>query len=171
LDSLANPLVNPTWRVAGFIAPDPGATFEITLPNREHFVRLSAVFLSGEETGYSSTIRLVPNPVKISAPTEVVAEWEKTDFKIRFVHNSSEEYLSAYLIKLNAGGVSKLLEIKPTPGTLSQSFVLTLQGNQSLFGPTQRVISGSVRTLDIFGKAGEEVAFPATEYKTSLPSP
>lgn len=171
LDSQVNPLVGPMWRIAGFLAPNSGATFETTLPNREHSVKISAVFLSGEETGYSSTIRVVPNPVQISTPSGVIAEWEKSDFKIKFVHNSSEEYFSAYLIKLNAGGLSKILEMKPNPGASSHTFVLTLQGNQSLFGPAQSVISGSVRTLDIFGKAGEEVVFAAPAYKSSLPSP
>lgn len=161
LDSQINPLVGPVWRVAGFIAPNPGASFEITLPNREHSVRISGVFLNGEETGYSKTVRVVPNPVQISKPTDVVAQWDKTDFKVKFIHNSSEEYLSAYKIRLDAGGVSKVIEIKPSPTASEQIFVLSLQGNQSLFGPVQTVISGSVRTVDIFGKEGEEVRFPA----------
>lgn len=171
LDSQINPLVGPVWRVAGFIPPDPGASFQITLPNREHSVRISAVFLSGQETGYSQTIRVVPNPVQISKPTDVVAEWDKTDFKVKFNHNSNEEYLSTYKIRLDAGGSSKILEIKPSSSSSGQIFVLSLQGNQSLFGPAQTVISGSVRTVDIFGKEGEEVRFPAPVYKTTLPSP
>ena len=89
LDSQINPLVGPLWRVAAFIAPNPGASVEITLPPRPHSVRISAVLLSGEETGYSTTIIAVPNPVKLSKPADVVAEWEKTDFKISFSHNSN----------------------------------------------------------------------------------
>ena len=171
LDSQTNPLVGPLWRVAAFIAPNPGASIEITLPPREHSVRISAVLLSGEETGYSTTIIAVPNPVKLSKPADVVAEWEKTDFKISFNHNSNEEYLLAYRIRLDAGGSSKILEIKPSKSSTKQSFILNLQGNQSLFGPAQTVISGSVRTVDIFGNEGEEIRFPAPLYKTSLPSP
>ena len=171
LDSQINPLVGPLWRVAAFIAPNPGASVEITLPPRAHSVRISAVLLSGEETGYSTTIIAVPNPVKLSKPADVVAEWEKTDFKISFSHNSNEEYLFAYRIRLDAGGSSKILDIKPSKSSTKQSFILNLQGNQSLFGPPQTVISGSVRTVDIFGNEGEEVRFPAPVYKSSLPSP
>lgn len=171
LDSQVNPLITPLYRIAGFLVPNPGATFEVSLPNREHLVRISAVFLNGEETGYSATIRAIPNPVKVSLPTEVVAQWDKTDFKVSFVHDSSEEYLSLYRIRLDAGGFSKILEIKPSYGSSTQNFVLNLQGNQSLFGVPQTVIKGSVRTVDIFEREGAEVTFPAPVYKTLLTSP
>ena len=123
------------------------------------------------ETGYSTTIKAVPNPVKLSKPVDVVAEWEKTDFKISFNHNANEEYLLAYRVRLEAGGSSKILEIKPSKSSSKQSFILNSQGNRSLFGVPQTVISGSVRTVDIFGREGEEVTFPAPLYKSSLPSP
>lgn len=51
------------WRVACFIAPMPGSFCEISMPPKEYAVKISAYYLSGEESGYSATIRLRANYV------------------------------------------------------------------------------------------------------------
>jgi hypothetical protein len=56
-------LAGGLWRVACFIAPTPGAFCEISMPPKEYAVKISAYYLSGDESGYSTTIRIKANYV------------------------------------------------------------------------------------------------------------
>lgn len=50
-------LAGGVWRVACYIAPTPGAICEISLPPRDHAIRITASFLNGEESNWSTTLR------------------------------------------------------------------------------------------------------------------
>ena len=93
-----------------------------------------------------------------------------TNFKVSFDHNTAEEFLSAYKVKLTAGGVSKVFDVKPTPGATSQSFTLSLSQNRAVFGVPQKSISGAVSVVNIYGNESAEVLFSASTYVNTLPT-
>lgn len=68
-------LAGGVWRVACYIAPTPGSFCEISLPPRDHAVRITASYLSGEESTWSTTLRAKASPVVSTLPTDVVAGW------------------------------------------------------------------------------------------------
>ena len=68
-------LAGGVWRVACYIAPAPGSFCEISLPPRDHAVRITASYLNGEESNWSTTLRAKASPVVSTLPTDVVAGW------------------------------------------------------------------------------------------------
>ena len=68
-------LAGGVWRVACYIAPTPGSFCEISLPPRDHAVRITASYLNGEESNWSTTLRAKASPVVSTLPTDVVAGW------------------------------------------------------------------------------------------------
>ena len=67
-------LAGGVWRLSCYIAPAPGSFCEISLPPRDHAVRISVSYLNGEESG-STTLRAKASPVVSTPPTDVVAGW------------------------------------------------------------------------------------------------
>jgi hypothetical protein len=68
-------LAGGVWRVACYVAPTPGSFCEISLPPRDHAVRITASYLNGEESSWSTTLRAKASPVVSTLPTDVVAGW------------------------------------------------------------------------------------------------
>lgn len=68
-------LAGGVWRVACYIAPTPGSFCEISLPPRDHAVRITASYLNGEESSWSTTLRAKASPVVSTLPTDVEAGW------------------------------------------------------------------------------------------------
>lgn len=68
-------LAGGLWRVACFITPTPGSFCEISLPPRDHAVRISAYYLNGSESGSSVTLRAKANPITSTLPTDVTPSW------------------------------------------------------------------------------------------------
>lgn len=147
----------------------PG-TIKVPVPPVAHSVKLTVVSVEGVESLFSTaqfeTPKLTPN----TPPTSVTASWQGTNFKVSFTHNPSEEYFSHYKIKLTAGGVSKVIDMPPVPGTSSQSYTLSLSQNRAMFGVPQTSISGTVRTVNIYGNEGSETSFSASAYSNTLPA-
>jgi hypothetical protein len=68
-------LAGGVWRVACYVAPTPGSFCEISLPPRDHAVRITASYLNGEDSSWSTTLRAKASPVVSTLPTDVVAGW------------------------------------------------------------------------------------------------
>ena len=68
-------LAGGVWRVACYIAPAPGSFCEISLPPRDHALKISVSYLNGGDSDWSSTYRVKANPVVSTPPTDVVAGW------------------------------------------------------------------------------------------------
>jgi hypothetical protein len=68
-------LAGGVWRVACYVAPTPGSFCEISLPPRDHAVRITASYLNGEQSSWSTTLRAKASPVVSTLPTDVVAGW------------------------------------------------------------------------------------------------
>jgi hypothetical protein len=72
---LQESLAGSVWRLSGFIAPNPGSFCEISLPPRDHALKISVSYLDGGESDWSNTFRVKANPVVSTPPTDVVAGW------------------------------------------------------------------------------------------------
>ncbi len=62
-------LTGGVWRVGCLIAPTPGEFCEILLPPRDHAVRITVSYLSGEQSSWSTTLRAKASPVVSTPPT------------------------------------------------------------------------------------------------------
>ena len=72
---LKESLAGNVWSLSCYIAPTPGSFCEISLPPRDHALKISVSFLSGGDSDWSSTYRVKANPVVSTPPTDVVAGW------------------------------------------------------------------------------------------------
>jgi hypothetical protein len=66
-------LAGGVWRVACLIAPTPGEFCEISLPPRDHAIRITASFLNGEQSSWSTTLRAKASPV-VSIPPALMSQ-------------------------------------------------------------------------------------------------
>jgi hypothetical protein len=62
-------LTGGVWRVGCLIAPTPGEFCEISLPPRDHAVRITVSYLNGEQSSWSTTLRAKASPVVSTPPT------------------------------------------------------------------------------------------------------
>lgn len=161
-------LIGSPYRLVGFLKS--AGTIRVAVPPRAHSVKLTVVSVDGTESLFSEaqfeTPKLIPNTL----PTGLAPVWVGTDFKLPFVHNSSEEFFGYYKVTLTAGGVSKVYDVPAVPGTTAQSFTLSLSQNRAAFGVLQTSFSGSVKVVNIYGNESAEVPFSATAYVNTLPS-
>lgn len=161
-------IVGSQYRVVGFLKA-PG-TIKVAVPPRAHSVKLTVVAVDGTESDFSTaqfeTPKLIPNTL----PTGLTPSWQGTNFRLAFTHNPAEEFFSYYKVTLTAGGVSKVYDVPPVPGSSSQAFTLSLSQNRAAFGVLQTSFSGSVKTVNIYGNEGNEVSFSATSYVNNLPA-
>lgn len=72
---LKESLAGNVWRLSCYIAPTPGSFCEISLPPRDHALKISVSYLNGGDSDWSSTYRVKANPVISTPPTDVVAGW------------------------------------------------------------------------------------------------
>lgn len=72
---LKESLAGNVWSLSCYIAPTPGSFCEISLPPRDHALKISVSFLNGGDSDWSSTYRVKANPVVSTPPTDVVAGW------------------------------------------------------------------------------------------------
>lgn len=66
-------LVGGVWRVACFIDPTPGEFCEVSLPPRDHAIRITASYLNGEQSSWSTTLRAKASPV-VSTPPALMSQ-------------------------------------------------------------------------------------------------
>lgn len=161
-------VIGGVYRLVGSLKA--AGTIRVAVPPRAHSVKLTVVDAEGVESDFSIAQFETPKLIPSSLPTNVVGSWVGTDFKVSFDHNTAEEFLSAYKVKLTAGGVSKVFDLKPTPGVTSQSFTLSLSQNRAVFGVPQKSISGAVSVVNIYGNESAEVPFSASSYVNTLPA-
>jgi hypothetical protein len=161
-------VIGGVYRLVGSLKA--AGTIRVAVPPRAHSVKLTVVDAEGVESDFSIAQFETPKLIPSSLPTNVVGSWVGTDFKVSFNHNTAEEFLSAYKVKLTAGGVSKIFDLKPTPGVASQSFTLSLSQNRAVFGIPQTTISGAVSVVNIYGNESAEVPFSASSYVNTLPA-
>ncbi len=161
-------VIGGVYRLVGSLKA--AGTIRVAVPPRAHSVKLTVVDAEGVESDFSIAQFETPKLTPSTLPTNVVGSWVGTDFKVSFDHNTAEEFLSAYKVKLTAGGVSKVFDLKPTPGVTSQSFTLSLSQNRAVFGVPQKSISGAVSVVNIYGNESAEVLFSASTYVNTLPT-
>jgi hypothetical protein len=161
-------LIGSPYRLVGSLKA--AGTIKVPVPPVAHSVKLTVVSLTGVESDFSTAQLETPKLTPNTPPSGVSASWQGTNFRVAFTHNPAEEYFSYYKVKLTAGGTSKVVELSPTPGTSSQAFTLSLSQNRAMFGVPQTSISGTVRTVNIYGNEGSEISFSSTAYSNTLPA-
>jgi hypothetical protein len=161
-------VIGGVYRLVGSLKS--AGTIRVAVPPRAHSVKLTVVDAEGVESDFSTAQFETPKLTPSTLPTNVVGSWVGTNFKVSFDHNTAEEFLSAYKVKLTAGGVSKVFDLKPTPGVTSQSFTLSLSQNRAVFGVPQTAISGAVSVVNIYGNESAEVPFSVSTYVNTLPA-
>ena len=161
-------VIGGVYRLVGSLKS--AGTIRVAVPPRAHSVKLTVVDVEGVESDFSIAQFETPKLTPSTLPTNVVGSWVGTNFKVSFDHNAAEEFFSAYKVKLTAGGVSKVFDVKATPGVTAQSFILSLSQNRAVFGVPQTAISGAVSVVNIYGNESAEVPFSASTYVNTLPA-
>jgi hypothetical protein len=161
-------LIGSPYRLVGFLKS--AGTLRVAVPPRAHSVKLTVVSVDGAESFFSESQFETPKLIPNTLPTNVTGSWTGTNFNVSFTHNPAEEFFSLYKVTLTSGGVSKVFDVAPVPGTSSQSFTLSLSQNRAAFGVPQTSFSGSVKTINIYGNEGSEVQFSAINYVNTLPA-
>jgi len=161
-------VIGGVYRLVGSLKS--AGTIRVAVPPRAHSVKLTVVDVEGVESDFSTAQFETPKLTPSTLPTNVVGSWVGTNFKVSFDHNAAEEFFSAYKVKLTAGGVSKVFDVKATPGVTAQSFILSLSQNRAVFGVPQTAISGAVSVVNIYGNESAEVPFSASTYVNTLPA-
>jgi hypothetical protein len=161
-------LIGSPYRLVGFLKS--AGTLRVAVPPRAHSVKLTVVSVDGSESFFSAAQFETPKLIPSSAPTAVSGSWAGTNFKVVYTHNPAEEFLSYYKVTITGGGVSKVFDVAPVPGSSAQSFTLSLSQNRAAFGVLQTSFTGSVSAVNIYGNEGTATTFGASAYVNNLPA-
>lgn len=161
-------LIGSPYRVVGSLKS--AGTLRVAVPPRAHSVKLTVVAADGSESFFSAAQFETPKLIPSSAPTAVSGSWVGTNFKVVYTHNPAEEFLSYYKVTITGGGVSKVFDVAPVPGSSAQSFTLSLSQNRAAFGVLQTSFTGSVSAVNIYGNEGTATTFGASAYVNNLPA-
>ena len=161
-------VIGSPYAVVGFLKS--AGTIKVAVPPRAHSVKLTVVAVDGTESDFSTSQFETPKLVPSSAPTAVSGSWVGTNFKVVYTHSPAEEFLSYYKVTITGGGVSKVFDVAPVPGSSAQSFTLSLSQNRAAFGVLQTSFSGSVSAVNIYGNEGTATTFGSSAYVNNLPA-
>ena len=161
-------VIGSPYAVVGFLKS--AGTIKVAVPPRAHSVKLTVVAVDGTESDFSTSQFETPKLVPSSAPTAVSGSWVGTNFKVVYTHSPAEEFLSYYKVTITGGGVSKVFDVAPVPGSSAQSFTLSLSQNRAAFGVLQTSFSGSVSAVNIYGNEGTATTFGSSTYVNNLPA-
>jgi hypothetical protein len=161
-------VIGSPYRVVGSLKS--AGTLRVAVPPRAHSVKLTVVAADGSESFFSAAQFETPKLIPSSAPTAVSGSWVGTNFKVVYTHNPAEEFLSYYKVTITGGGVSKVFDVAPVPGSSAQSFTLSLSQNRAAFGVLQTSFTGSVSAVNIYGNEGTATTFGASAYVNNLPA-
>ena len=161
-------VIGSPYAVVGFLKS--AGTIKVAVPPRAHSVKLTVVAVDGTESDFSTSQFETPKLIPSSAPTAVSGFWVGTNFKVVYTHSPAEEFLSYYKVTITGGGVSKVFDVAPVPGSSAQSFTLSLSQNRAAFGVLQTSFTGSVSAVNIYGNEGTATTFGASAYVNNLPA-
>jgi len=161
-------VIGSPYAVVGFLKS--AGTIKVAVPPRAHSVKLTVVAVDGTESDFSTSQFETPKLIPSSAPTAVSGSWVGTNFKVVYTHSPAEEFLSYYKVTITGGGVSKVFDVAPVPGSSAQSFTLSLSQNRAAFGVLQTSFTGSVSAVNIYGNEGTATTFGASAYVNNLPA-